>query len=343
MDMDTEAVDLAPRQPEEEPDLSVPTSPDLSPLPEAGPPRHSVVQRIGGFVIAAACIAAAIWYVPRVLSNDSHLLTGAVTSSGVVSLNFSKAGYLASVPVRAGQTVRKGQTLATEYAPATSSLLTADKATITSDQSAISSDQARLAQLKAVPVSDETAEVAAANAQLAKDQAQLAKDQAQLASDKTSADATQIVAPSAGTVVAVNGQPGETVSASGLKAGGTSTQTAQAAQAPLFSLLPEGPQASKANGTGGSALPVVALRTSTTWHVVALIPENSVSTVKTGQTVTISVPAAHIDHVRGQVQEILPTPTSTASGLAYQAVVSVTGHATAQPLDGMAADVRIGS
>jgi multidrug resistance efflux pump len=327
--MDTEAVDLAPRQPENGPDLSVPTSPDLSPLPEAAPPRHSRLQRIGGFVIAAVCVAAAIWYVPRVLSNDSHLLTGAVTSSGVVSLNFTKAGYLASVPVRAGQTVHKGQTLATEYAPATSSLLTADKA-------AISSDQARLAQLKAVPVSDETAEVAAANAQLA-------KDQAQLAADKVNADATQIVAPSAGTVIAVNGQPGETVSASGLKTGATSAQTAQAAQAPLFSLLPEGPQASKASGAGGAALPVVALRTSSTWHVVALIPENSVSTVKTGQTVTISVPAAHIEHVRGQVQEILPTPTSTATGLAYQAVVSVTGHATAQPLDGMAADVRIGS
>src|ERR1700759_4622967 len=166
--MDTEAVDLA-QQEDHEPDLSVPTRPDLSPLPEPERPRHSRPQRIGGFIIAAACLAAAIWYVPRVISNDSHQLTGTVTSSGVVSLNFTKAGYLASVPVRAGQAVHKGQTLATEYAPATSSLITADKA-------AISSDQAKLAQLKAVPVADQTAEVAAANAQLARDQAQLASD-----------------------------------------------------------------------------------------------------------------------------------------------------------------------
>jgi multidrug resistance efflux pump len=88
---------------------------------------------------------------------------------------------------------------------------------------------------------------------------------------------------------------------------------------------------------------VVELRTSTTWHVVALIPEGQVSSVKTGQAVTISVPSSHIKDVKGQVQEILPTPTSTPSGLAYQAVVSVTGKATAQPMDGMAADVRIGS
>jgi multidrug resistance efflux pump len=326
--MDTEAVDLAHQQ-DNTPDFSVPTSPDLSPLPEPGPPRHSRLQRIGGFVIAAVCVAAAIWYVPRVVSNDSHQLTGTVTSSGVVSLNFTKAGYLASVPVRAGQAVHKGQTLATEYAPATSSLITADKA-------AISSDQARLAQLKAVPVADETAEVAAANAQLA-------KDEATLASDKVNAEATQIVAPSAGTVIAVNGQPGETVSVTGLKTGSSSTQTTQTAQTPLFSLLPEGPQSSKSGGGSDSALPVVELRTSTTWHVVALIPEGQVSSVKTGQAVTISVPSAHIKDVKGQVQEILPTPTSTPSGLAYQAVVSVTGKATAQPMDGMAADVRIGS
>jgi multidrug resistance efflux pump len=326
--MDTEAVDLAQQQ-DNALDLSVPTSPDLSPLPEPGPPRHSRLQRIGGFVIAAVCVAAAIWYVPRVVSNDSHQLTGTVTSSGVVSLNFTKAGYLASVPVRSGQSVHKGQILATEYAPATSSLLTADKA-------AISSDQAKLAQLKAVPVADETAEVAAANAQLA-------KDQAQLASDKVNAEATQIVAPSAGTVIAVNGQPGETVSVTGLKTGSSSSQTTQTSQTPLFSLLPEGPQSSKSGGGSGSALPVVELRTSTTWHVVALIPESQVSSVKTGQAVTISVPSSHIQDVKGQVQEILPTPTSTNSGLAYQAVVSVTGHATAQPMDGMAADVRIGS
>jgi multidrug efflux pump subunit AcrA (membrane-fusion protein) len=144
--MDTDSVDLATRQTAIEPDFSGPASPDLSPLPEASPARHSRLQRIGGFVIAALCIAAAVWYVPRVLGDDSRLLTGTVTSSGVVSLNFTKAGYLASVPVRAGQTVHKGQTLATEYAPATSSLMTADKA-------AISSDQARLAQLKAAPAS----------------------------------------------------------------------------------------------------------------------------------------------------------------------------------------------
>jgi multidrug efflux pump subunit AcrA (membrane-fusion protein) len=326
--MDTEAVDLA-QQEDNEPDLSVPTSPDLSPLPEPDRPRHSRPQRIGGFLIAAACLAAAIWYVPRVISNDSHQLTGTVTSSGVVSLNFTRSGYLASVPVRAGQSVHKGQTLATEYAPATSSLLTADKA-------AISSDQARLAQLKAVPVADETAEVAAANAQLA-------KDEATLASDKVNAAATQIVAPSAGTVIAVNGQPGETVSATGLKTGSSSSQTTQTSQAPLFSLLPEGPQSSRSGGGSGSALPVVELRTSATWHVVALIPESQVSSVKAGQAVTISVPSSRIQDVKGQVQEILPTPTSTNNGLAYQAVVSVTGHATAQPMDGMAADVRIGS
>ena len=49
---------------------------------------------------------------------------------------------------------------------------------------------------------------------------------------------------------------------------------------------------------------MIALRTSTTWQVVTLIPEGSVSGIKPGGTVTISVPAAHIKDVPGQIDEI---------------------------------------
>jgi multidrug efflux pump subunit AcrA (membrane-fusion protein) len=328
--MDAETVDLVGSDPSPGADPGDGAGPGLVPLVihQRSRPRPSWPQRGGGLVIAALCVAAAIWYVPRVIHDDSKLFTGTVTSSGMVDLNFTKSGYLASVPVHAGQPVHKGQMLAAEYAPAVNALITADKA-------AIASDQARLAQLKAVPVVDEQAQVAAA-------QASLAKDQAQLASDKVDASATQILAPSDGTVVAVNGQPGETVSADGIRTGATS-QPAQTAQAPLFSLLPEGPQASRTAAGDSAALPVVALRTSASWHVVALIPESTVSSIRVGQPVTVSVPAAGITHVRGQIDEVLPTPTATSGGTAYQTVIGIAGHEAAVPLDGMAADVRVGS
>ena len=88
---------------------------------------------------------------------------------------------------------------------------------------------------------------------------------------------------------------------------------------------------------------MVALRVSATWQVIALIPENSVSAVKTGQQVTIDVPAAGISGVRGQIDEVLPTPASMSGGTLYQAVVTITGHAAEPPLNGMAADIRLDS
>ena len=88
---------------------------------------------------------------------------------------------------------------------------------------------------------------------------------------------------------------------------------------------------------------MVALRISDSWEVVVLVPENSVSTVRAGRAVTISVPAAGISGVAGRVQEVLPTPQSTASGVAYQAVVKVFGHQDTAPLSGMSADVELNS
>lgn len=280
-------------------------------------------------LIAAAGVAGVTWYVPRVVSNDNQLFTGTVTSSGVIGLNFDKSGYIASVRVQAGDTVRKGQVLATEYAPDADALVTADKAAITSDE-------AKLAQDKAALVVNQQTLIAADNAQLAKDQAALATDRMEVA-------VTEIIAPSAGTVISVNGQDGETVGSSGVRNYLSGSQSAQVSQKPAFSLLPEGPQSSRLSTGSASALPVIGLRTSATWQVVALIPEGSVSRVKTGQEVTISVPAAKVTRMRGHIEEILPTPVAASDGTAYEAVVTVTGHVTDPPLSGMAVNVWLGS
>lgn len=292
-------------------------------------------QRLGGPLIAGACVVSALWYVPRVMSGDRHLLTGTVVSSGIVTLNFPNSGEIATVNVRLDQPVRKGQVLASEYMPNAGSLLAADNATIVAQQ-------AKIAELKAAEAADPAA-AAADNAQIAADRAQLALDQAQMVTDRTKIAAAEIIAPSDGIVVAVNGQPGQTVTSSGIRDYATDSHQAPASQRPPFSLLPEGPQPVRHTPISGSALPVIALRVSATWQVIALIPENSVSAIKAGQDVTISVPAAHISGVRGQIGEVLPTPASMSGGAVYQAVVTITGHAADLPLNGMAADVQLHS
>jgi multidrug efflux pump subunit AcrA (membrane-fusion protein) len=290
-------------------------------------------QRAGGILIAAAFIVTAAWYVPRVVRADRQLLTGTVMSSGVVTLNFPDSGEIAAIDVHLGQTVRKGQVLAAEYAPDADSVVTADKA-------AIASDRARIAELKAAEDADPAA-AGVDNAQIAAGNAQLAADEAQLATERAKAAAAEIIAPAPGVVVAVNGQPGEVVTAEGIRSYAADSQQTSTTGSPQFSLLPEGPQSVREPAAGASALPVIALRTSMTWQVVAHIPENAASGIKPGQAVMISVPAAGITNVPGRIDEVLPTPESTSQGIVYQAVVTITGRQARSPLNGMAADIRL--
>ena len=289
----------------------------------------SRAQRVGGLLIMAVCVGAALWYVPRVVAADQRSLTGTVTSTGVIDLNFAKSGQLSKINVHMGQQVAKGDTLATESDPATQAVVNADKAAITADN-------AKLAELRSQPGASQQADVAVANAQLQKDQAQLQTDQASLTG-------TRIVAQQPGTVVAVNGQPGEQVTALGIRDYTSVSGSTPAGMTPQFSLLPEGPQSRIKATSSQSELPVVALRISDSWEVVVLVPESSVSKVRAGRAVTISVPAAGISGVPGRVAEVLPTPQSTASGVAYQTVVRVLGHQDTAPLSGMSADVELKS
>lgn len=285
-------------------------------------------QMASGVLIAAAVVAGAAFYVPRVIGDNRDLLTGTVTTSGLVALNFGDSGEIRTVNVRLGQTVRKGQLLAVEN---DSTVTLVEKA----DSAAIASDQAKIAQIQAMAAPDAAALAAAT--------AQLAKDQAQMAAERTKITGTEIVAPSDGEVVALNGQPGESVTASGVQNRVSESEEEPTAQAPKFSLLPEGPQPGGGTSTSASALSVITLRTSDAWRVDTVVPEGSVSKVKAGQDVTISVPAAGIANVRGRIDEVLPAPASTSAGVVYQAVVTVVGHVATMPLDGMAADIRLGS
>ncbi len=210
--------------------------------------------------------------------------------------------------------------LATETSPATTAAISADHASI-------AADQASLAELKAgIATTSTQASIAAAGAQLAKDEAQLASDKVKLAE-------TQIIAPSAGTVIAINGQTGETVTAAGIRNYSSQPQSS-GSQSPPFSLLPEGPAANVKSSSTQSALPMIALRTSSTWQVTVLVPESGIQQVHAGEAVTVAVPAVGLNGIRGAIQQVSPTPVSTSIGTAYQAIVRISGHQRVTPLGG---------
>jgi multidrug efflux pump subunit AcrA (membrane-fusion protein) len=281
-------------------------------------------QRLGGILLAGASVLAVALYVPSVLAADQHSFTGVVSNTAIASLNFGAAGRVATVPVHLGQAVRKGQVLATETAPASMAALRADRA-------AVAADKSNLAALVAE---------SAPSASIGTVENELATDRARRAAARMKVLATEILAPAAGTVVAIYGQAGETATPAGLR---NSAQAGQAApgQQPQFSLLPSGPMSSLKSKNGLS--PVLALRTSGGWQVRLLIPQSSVSRVQVGATATISVPAARLSGLRGTVTELSPTPVSTSGGASYEAVVSVHSHTEVIPLSGMSANVQLGS
>jgi multidrug efflux pump subunit AcrA (membrane-fusion protein) len=289
--------------------------------------RISGPQRAAALLLAAASVVGLRWYLPRVIAADASELTGAVTSNGVVDLNFAGTGQVGRVLVSPGQPVRKGQVLATEVAPAALAVVAANAAAITADR-------AQLAALRSTGAI--SAQIAAARAQLDKDVAQLAVGRAALAQ-------TRIIAPANGSVLALNAQPGEIVSAVGVRAYSQSSQSVPVTQQPLFSLLPEGPQASiKVTGSAAdAALPVIELKTAGSWQVVVLVSEQSVGGVRLGEHVAVSVPAVAINAMPGRISEVLTTPVPTAQGVAYQVIVSVNGRPGPSPLDGMTANVRL--
>ena len=300
------------------------------PEPAGGRPRPeglrgfvTTPQRLGGILLAAASVVAVALYVPSVLAADQHSFTGVVSNTAIASLNFGAAGQVATVPVHLGQAVRKGQVLATETAPASMAALQADRAAVAADKSNLS---ALIAE-------------SAPSASIASVENELATDRARRAAARIKVLATEILAPAAGTVVAIYGQAGDTATPAGLR---HSTQASQAApgRQPQFSLLPSGPMSSLKSKNGLS--PVLALRTSGGWQVRLLIPQSSVSRVQVGTTATISVPAARISGLRGTVTELSPTPVSTSSGASYEVVVSVHGHTAVIPLTGMSANVQLG-
>ncbi len=299
--------------------------------PDRRGPRQHITgpQRTAALLLTLTCLAVAAWYVPRVVTEDGRSLTGTVTSNGVIYLNFAAPGQLAKVLVHTGQSVSSGQVLATEAVPGPTAVSAADRA-------AIAADKARLADLLAAPAQTTPAGISEARAQLARDQAQLATEAAAVAS-------TRIVAPARGTVIAVNGLPGDTADSAGVRNYPALSPAPPITQQPLFSLLPEGPQASFRAAGSGMALPVVALRTVPSWQVIVLVPENSALAARPGQAVTISVPAAHLNAVPGRIGELLTTPVTTGQGIAYQAVVDVLSRGTQPPLSGMTADVELGS
>jgi multidrug efflux pump subunit AcrA (membrane-fusion protein) len=172
---------------------------------------------------------------------------------------------------------------------------------------------------------------------LANAKGQLVKDQAQLATDQAKRAEGELQAPQAGTVMSVNGEPGEVVSGAGVAGanatGGSVTVT------PGFEMFPS--QQTSAGSEGSS--PVVVLQVGGPLVANVVVPESQIGLVRVGAPVTITPKVAGPHTTQGVVSEIFPSSIVAAGVVSYEVQVKGSSAAsTAGWLPGMTATATIG-
>jgi multidrug efflux pump subunit AcrA (membrane-fusion protein) len=167
---------------------------------------------------------------------------------------------------------------------------------------------------------------------------QLVRDQAQLATDQAKKAEGELQAPQSGTVLSVEGEPGEVVSGAGV-AGGNATG-GSVTVTPSFELFPA--QQSNA-GSQGSSSPLVVLQVGGPLVANVVVPESQIGLVHVGAPVTITPKVAGPRATTGVVTEIFPSSIVAAGVVSYEVQVKGSSPAsTSGWLPGMTATATIG-
>ena len=228
--------------------------------------------------------------------------TGTLAPAVDETLTFGSSGVVTSVLVSEGQTVAKGQKLATIDSAALAASVAQAVATVASDEAKVDDDQ----------------DQGAGDTQLAADRAALAAAQAQLASARTALAGATLTAPVAGVVASVgytvgqslSGSSGSSTSGGGGGSGGATTGGASTS--------------SSSTTTSSSGIQVIS---TTSWLVDATVDSASVDLIEKGDQAQLTITGA-TDTVYGTISSIAVLSSSTGTTASYPVVITVTGSPT---------------
>ncbi|MDT4989769.1 MAG: hypothetical protein QOI74_3863 [Micromonosporaceae bacterium] len=266
----------------------------------------------------------------RVVTVSQGRVTSSVSASGTVqsaataNANFVTAGTVTEIDVTVGDSVRAGQVLAKVNAAAAQDQLNAAQANLTSAQQSLARAQS------ATPV--DAATVASA-------QAQVTSAQNSVNAAQRALDGTTLVAPAAGTVVAVTGtvggsSGGSAASGSGSSGGGGTGGTGNGSTANGAGNGGAGTGAAASGSSGsGSTTGFVQLADLTRMQVSANFAEADATKLKVDQVANVTWAALSGARVTGKVATIAPSATVVNNINSYPVTVS---------LDSMPAGIRIG-
>jgi multidrug efflux pump subunit AcrA (membrane-fusion protein) len=249
---------------------------------------------------ATTTVAASLQTIEQTVSG-----TGTLAPTDEEDVSFLASGTVTAVKVAAGDTVRKGQTLATVN-------------TLTEKENLLTV-KAQLASAKAqLSTAESSSDGSSADvAQIAADKAAVSVAAAAVKTAQTEYDGTTLIAPIAGLVTTVGLSVGDAVtgsgssSSSGSSAGGSTSTGATSTTG------------STTTTTSTSQFTIVSTKA---WQVPVSLSATDIKNIKVGQQVDLSTD----DNASffGTVTSIGLLPSTTSGAATYPVVVSVTGSPT---------------
>jgi len=292
--------------------------------------RASSKRIVLALVVAGLLVGLLGATVYLVNAADANSYSAAVVPANVTELNFSLELPLKDILVSPGERVTAGQVLAVQTDPALVDALAAAGL-------AVKAATDRLAHLRATigPAlrhPDPSQAWALASARLA-----LAEARVHLAFERATVAALSLRAPVAGTVLRVDGTPGQIVGPDGLRSSALTDPSIPTAQ--VFQLFP-GASGSSAALSANSA--VVTLVRGRRWEVIARVPESAVAGVHVGGSATFQFSDLSAPPQPCTISRVLPDPIVSGGTVDYEVVLLLRSKAPAGVLPGMSGVAKLG-
>ncbi len=232
--------------------------------------------------------------------------TGTLESANEADLSFGSSGQVTAVQVEAGDTVKKGQPLATITSASLSAAVAEARVSVASAQSRMSSDES----------------AGASSAQLTADQQSLTVASNNLTDAQQALDGATMTAPFDGTVASVDLAVGQQVSGSGNSGSSGASGGGSGGSGGGFS----GASAASATTptTSGSSGAQIVLIDPAHFNVSATVDDTDIALVKKGLQATIT-PNGASSVVYGTVSSVGVIASSTSGVTSYPVTIAVTG------------------
>jgi HlyD family secretion protein len=223
-----------------------------------------------------------------------------------------------------------------------------DGETITSDQQTISRQQAAVQQAEG-SLSSTEAQIAASStatpSTILQDEIQIMQDQQTVTTDQTTLAGATLVSPISGTVTALNGAVGQTVTAGSSSSASSSSAAADDTSATGSASTGSASTGSASTGSSssgdsGSSSAFITITNLSDLDVVAGFAEADATSIAVGEPATVTLAALPDTEVAGKVTAVSQTPTVVSDVVTYDITISLV-NPPATVKDGMTADVAV--